>query len=138
VFWKGPHFVSSLHPREQSAAIRPAAGGVTCGPGESVTLEVSVTNTSATAWLREGRHGRGFVRLGAHLIGQDGTMLDHDYARASLPGDVPEHASASVALVLRAPDAPGRFTVRLDMVNEGIGWFAEGKSQTADVTLTVR
>jgi hypothetical protein len=43
-----------------------------------------------------------------------------------------------VALVLRAPDNTGHFIIRLDMVNEGIGWFAEGRSQTADMEMTVR
>jgi SAM-dependent methyltransferase len=137
LFWKGPHFLSSLHPRDQSARIRPAGSPLTCRSGESFTLTAEVTNTHATAWLREGRHGRGYVRLGAHLLDGEGRMIDRDYGRAALPHDMPLGAGATMTLSLRAPDQPGRYVIRLDMVNDGIGWFAEGKSATADVLLTV-
>jgi SAM-dependent methyltransferase len=135
LLWKGPYFISSLHPRDQSAMIRPAVRTVSCRPGESLTLDTEVTNTNATVWLREGRHGRGYVRLGAHLLGADGRMIDADFARASLPNDLPTHGRARVALALTAPATAGRYVLRLDMVNEGIGWFAEGKSETADVEI---
>ena len=102
-----------------------------------MTIDTGVTNTGATTWLREGRHGRGYVRLGAHHVSSDGRMLEADFARAALPCDLPRDGRAMVALTVTAPAAPGRYVLRLDMVNEGIAWFAEGKSQTADVTLDV-
>jgi SAM-dependent methyltransferase len=137
LLWKGPHFISSLHPREQSAEIRPAAASLSCAPGASVTLAVDLRNTSATAWLKEGRHGRGYVRLGAHLLDASGRQVAQDFGRASLPRDVPMHDGVRVPLVMQAPAAPARYVVRLDMVNEGIAWFAEGGSKTMDVELTV-
>jgi len=137
VCWKGPHFISSLHPRDQSATIRAAPAAVSCGAGAPFELEVSVANAGATAWLREGRHGRGFVTLGAHLLSADGAVLEFDYGRAPLPRDLVRGEGAALSLRLIAPAAPGRYTVRLDMVNEGIGWFAAGRSGTADVGLTV-
>jgi 2-polyprenyl-3-methyl-5-hydroxy-6-metoxy-1,4-benzoquinol methylase len=137
VFWTGPHFVSSLHPRDQSAAIRPARSEVSGGAGAAFILDVSVTNTGATVWLREGRHGRGFVTLGAHLISADGAVLDSDYGRAPLPRDLARGEEAALSLHIRAPGVPGRYVVRLDMVNEGMGWFAEGRSATVDVGMTV-
>ena len=137
LLWKGPHFVSSLHPRDQSAAIRPRASQVACGPGEPVTIDADVTNTGSTTWLREGRHGRGYVRLGAHLIGADGSMIDRDYARAAIPRDLARGERATVALALSAPASPGHYLLRLDMVNEGIAWFADGRTGTADVALRV-
>lgn len=138
LLWNGPHFVSSLHPRDQLARIQPAASSVTCRPGETFTLQADVTNTRATVWLKEGRHGRGFVRLGAHLLDGEQRVLNQDYGRGELPHDLPPGTRTGLALALQAPDAPGRYVIRLDMVNEGIGWFAEGQSRTADVTLTVR
>jgi SAM-dependent methyltransferase len=137
LLWKGPHFISSLHPRDQSAAIRPAVPAVSCRSGERVSIGANVTNTNATVWLREGRHGRGYVRLGAHLLGADGRMIDPDFARAPLPGDLHMHGRAFVLLEFTAPATPGRYLLRLDLVNEGIAWFAEGRSETADVSLDV-
>ena len=137
LLWKGPHFISSLHPRDQSAAIRPGVRQVSCRPGERVTIVTDVTNTNATTWLREGRHGRGYVRLGAHLLAEDGRTIDHDFARAPLPCDLPRDGRASISLGVTAPAGPGSYVLRLDMVNEGIAWFAEGRSETADVVINV-
>ena len=137
LFWKGPYFLSSLHPRDQSARIRPTDDVVACLPGEEHTVTADVTNARATVWLMESPHGRGYVQLGAHLLGADGRMLDLDYGRAALPHDMPSGAHARLTLRLRAPLTPGRYVIRLDMVNEGIGWFAEGRTETADIRLTV-
>jgi SAM-dependent methyltransferase len=137
LLWKGPYFISSLHPRDQSAAIHPGVRRISCRLGEPVTIDTDVTNTGATTWLREGRHGRGYVRLGAHLLGADGTMVDADFARAPLPRDLSRGEGATVALRATAPASPGRYLLRLDMVNEGIAWFAEGRSETTDVVLDV-
>jgi len=106
-------------------------------PGEPFTLAADVTNTGATVWLADGRHGRGAVTLGAHLLTAGGDLLDQDYGRAGLQGDIGGGGRAALSLDLRAPREPGQYLVRLDMVNEGIGWFAEGRSQVADITLRV-
>ena len=107
LLWKGPYFISSLHPRDQSAAIRPGVRQISCRPGEPVTIDTDVTNTGATTWLREGRHGRGYVRLGAHLLSADGTMVDVDFARAPLPRDLSRGERAAVSLRADAPRRPG-------------------------------
>ncbi len=138
LLWKGPYFVSSLHPREQAARIRPAVTRLVCRPGEPTTIETELVNTGATVWLREGRHGRGYVRLGAHLLDASGTMTELDFGRAELPHDIPLQGRARVTLAVQAPASPGRYVVRLDMVNEGIAWFAAAGSETADVGLEVR
>ena len=137
LLWKGPYFISSLHPRDQAAEIRPAVARLAARPGETASIEATLVNRGATVWLKEGRHGRGYVRLGAHLLDDGGATIEADYARAELPADLPMQASARVNLAVRAPQAPGRYTVRLDMVNEGIAWFAEGGSRAVDVGLDV-
>jgi hypothetical protein len=137
LLWKGPYFVSSLHPREQAAEIRPAVSALECRPGESASIEVDLHNLRATVWLREARQGRGYVRLGAHLLDENGRMLDFDFARAALPADVPLHGKVRIPLTFDAPSVPAGYVLRLDMVNEGIGWFEDVGSPTVDVALTV-
>lgn len=138
VFWKGPYFISSAHPRDQSAAIKPSLASLTCGPGEAFVIDTDVTNTNTTVWLKEGDGGRGAVRLGAHLLDGDGRVIDLNYGRAGIPRDMARGSSARLALRLCAPAMTGRFIVRLDMVNEGIAWFADENSPTADVILATR
>jgi SAM-dependent methyltransferase len=136
--WKGPHFISSVHPRGQSAAIHATARAVACEPGEAFGVTAEVTNTATTTWLAGGRHGRGAVKLGAHLLTAAGDLVEQDFGRAGLPRDVRDGDRVRLSLDLRAPQEPGGYLVRLDMVNEGIGWFAEGKSEVADIALTVK
>ncbi len=137
VFWKGPYFISSAHPRDQSAAIKPGRASLTCRPGEAFVIDADVTNTNTTVWLKDGQRGRGVVRLGAHLLAGDGRAIEQDYGRAAIPHDMARGSSARLELRLWAPGTAGRFIVRLDMVDEGIAWFAAENSPTADVTLMV-
>jgi SAM-dependent methyltransferase len=137
VFRKGPYPVTSLNPRSQRARIVPAKDSVRIGAGDSFSLAVRVTNLGETVWLRTGRHGRGFVRLGAHLLDASGRTIEHDYGRAELPGDVPEDRTVPLEIRLKAPHASGRFRIRLDMVNEGVRWFEQDGSAAGSVELIV-
>ena len=134
---KGPHKTTSLHPRAHQAVIRSFVTTVRTAPGEAFTAEAEVTNPTDTAWLREGRRGQGYVRLGAHLLAADGRTLDADYGRAPLPRDVGRRESARVSLALTAPRDPGRYRVCLDLVNEGTCWFAQEGSPTVSFDLEV-
>lgn len=137
LFRKGPWPITSLAPGAQGGSIVPRRTTLRARAGEACRLEVDLVNTAETAWLREGRHGRGYVRLGAQLFDAGGERLSRDFARAALPGDVPEGASATVTLDLTAPERPGRHVLRLDLVNEGVGWFEEEGSPVVDVALEV-
>jgi hypothetical protein len=138
VFRKGPYRITSLHPRSNLARIAPESGSVAARPGAAFTVAATVTNPSETVWLREGRRGIGYVRLGAHLMDAAGQQLDLDFGRIELPHDVPAGASVRLVLSLVAPKSPGRYGLQLDMVNEGICWFAQQGSPVADVRLDVR
>jgi SAM-dependent methyltransferase len=134
---KGPWPVTSLAPGHQGGRLVPRLTTLRAPAGGTCHLEVEATNTAETAWLREGRHGRGYVRLGGQLLDAQGGMLARDHARAALPGDVPEGASTTVVLEVDAPDRPGTYVLRLDLVNEGVGWFGEDGSAVVDVPLEV-
>jgi SAM-dependent methyltransferase len=137
VFRKGPYRVTSLHPRSHHARLRPQSSGFRVAPGAVFAVPVEVRNPTDTVWLTEGRRGIGYVRLGAHLHDAGGGLIDLDYGRAALPRDLRQDDAAFVSLSLSAPTAPGQYIVRLDMVNEGVCWFAQQGSPTADVALTV-
>jgi SAM-dependent methyltransferase len=134
---KGPWPITSLAPGVQEGRIVPHPPTLRARTGEACRLEVDLVNSAETAWLREGRHGSGYVRLGVQLLDGAGEILDRDHARAGLPRDMPEGASARVVLELAAPDRPGRYVLRFDLVNEGVGWFGEGGSRVVDVPLEV-
>lgn len=135
---KGPHMVTSLRPRSLRAEIVPGYATQDVSAGSYFDLDVKVTNPTETVWLAHGVRERGCVRVGAHLMTAEGLMLTLDYGRADLPADLIEKRSTSATLRLRAPAAPGRYVIRLDMVNERICWFEDRGSEIIDVALTVR
>ena len=137
IFRKGPWPITSLAPGALQGRIGPRRTALRARAGAPCRLEVDLLNTAETAWLREGRQGKGYVRLGAQLLDAAGKTLSRDYARAPLPGDVPEGAAATVALELTAPNRPGPYVVRLDLVNEGVGWFEAEGSDVVDVAFDV-
>jgi len=138
VFRKGAHPVTSLNPRTHLAEIRPVVSQVSSSVGEETRIVARVKNRTETVWLREGRRGSGYVRLGAHLLDEKRTMLDQDFGRTELPRDLTKGDSCTTEIVIRAPGKPGTYIVQLDMVNEGTCWFAQRGSPVADVRLDVQ
>ena len=65
-------------------------------------------------------------------------MLNRDYARAWLPTDVPPGGEVDVPIELSAPLEPGRYTLKFDLVSEGIDWFEACGSETTSKTIWVR
>lgn len=48
-----------------------------------------------------------------------------DGNRANLPAPVPQGGTATVALLVDAPAAPGPLVLVIDLVHEGTAWFSE-------------
>jgi hypothetical protein len=72
------------------------------------------------------------------LLDERGEMLNRDYARAWLPGDIPPGAAADVPIEIPTPENPGRYTLKFDLVSEGIDWFEACGSQPTTARLVVR
>ncbi len=56
--------------------------------GSSLTLTTEVRNLSTRPFRARTAQGRRLVRLGAQLVGSDGSLINRDHARAWLPGDL--------------------------------------------------
>jgi len=81
---------------------------------------------------------RRLVRLGAQLCAADGTLVDRDFARAWLPATLAPGARADVPIEIPTPGQPGRYSLKFDLVSEGIDWFERCGSDTTVKTLLVR
>jgi len=107
-------------------------------PGRPLHVRTRVRNLSARRFPAQASYGRRLVRLGAQLCTADGTLIERDYARAWLPHDVEAGGEADVRIEIPAPDAPGRYRVKFDLVSEGIDWFERCGSPTTTRSLWVR
>src|SRR5207244_12566920 len=89
-----------------------------------------VHNLSTRPFPAQATYGRRLVRLGAQLCDAAGSMIDRDYARAWLPETLAPGARARVTMDMTAPATPGRYTLKFDLVSEGIDWFERCGSPT--------
>jgi MoaA/NifB/PqqE/SkfB family radical SAM enzyme len=106
-------------------------------PGQTMALTTRVKNLSTRPFPAQATYGRRLVRLGAQLCGPDGALLERDYHRAPLPSTLEAGAAADVPITIRAPEAPGRYLLKFDLVSEGIDWFEKCGSPTTTKPLVV-
>jgi hypothetical protein len=99
-------------------------------PGQPVEIRTRVTNLSTRSFPARATYGRRLVRLGAQLCAQDGTLINRDYERAWLPAHLPAGETMEIPITVKAPDTPGRYQLKFDLVSEGIDWFEQNGSET--------
>ena len=139
VLAKGPQAFDSRNPRTLRAALSlPGGGGRLSGrAGSEASLALQVRNEGDTTWLHQELPAGGYVRVGAHLMSERRESLDWDFMRAWLPGPVAAGESAAVDARFHLPATPGRYLLRLDMVDEGVAWFEQHGSPVLEVELLV-
>jgi hypothetical protein len=88
-------------------------------------------NAGSTTW----HHGS--VRFGIQLLAASGSMIDKDYARQELPFTVAPGDSGIVSATIASPATPGHYTLKLDLVREGVSWFELTGSTPAVLPLQI-
>jgi radical SAM family protein len=105
--------------------------------GRPLRVRTRVHNLSTRAFPAQASYGRRLVRLGAQLCDEGGAQIERDFARAWLPQTVAPGGRADVAIEILAPERPGRYALKFDLVSEGIDWFERCGSPTTIRTLWV-
>ena len=105
--------------------------------GRQTTVRTSVRNASARPFAARASYGRRLVRLGAQLCTADGTVVNRDYERAWLPDTLEPGTVADIRITITAPEKPGRYALKFDLVSEGIDWFEACGSPTTMKTFVV-
>jgi hypothetical protein len=98
--------------------------------GQTLRVRTRVRNLSTRPFPAQATYGRRLVRLGAQLCDADGALLNRDYARAWLPDTLKPGAEVDVGIEIPSPEGPGRYTLKFDLVSEGIDWFERCGSPT--------
>jgi Radical SAM superfamily/Iron-sulfur cluster-binding domain len=106
-------------------------------PGAPVPITTHVTNLSTRPFPAQASYGRRLVRLGAQLCAGDGSLINRDYERAWLPSHLLAGATVEIPITVRAPEMPGRYRIKFDLVSEGIDWFESAGSPTTVKDLVV-
>jgi hypothetical protein len=110
--------------RARLAAVAPPAR---LPAGDRSALAVDVTNLGPASWPALGP-GPGLYRVGLayRWLTDDGRPLSGRGRNRFRPeGDVPPGATTRVNVILLPPTEPGRYVLELDLVEEGVTWFAD-------------
>lgn len=99
----------------------------------TTSLPLRVRNLCQRPFPATAPYGRRLVRVGAQLADAEGRPIERDYARAHLPDTIAPGQWIDLDFTLRAPDVPGEYRLRFDLVLEGVDWFENCGSE---VTLT--
>jgi SAM-dependent methyltransferase len=109
-------------------------GGVdTLRAGGAHDLRLSIVNESPLPWTE------GALRVGNHW--RDATsfeMLVQDDGRSKVAGPLAPRQRVSVPLTITAPGFPGDYICEVDLVHEGIAWFADKGNPTRTFAVSVR
>lgn len=87
--------------------------------GDWARIDVTVTNTSAVDWPAGPP-----LNVGNHWLAADGAVVAADDRRAAVPLPLAAGQAAVVRLDVSWPPPPGAAVVELDLVHEGVLWFA--------------
>ncbi len=105
--------------------------------GRQLTVRTTVRNLSTRPFPAQATYGRRLVRVGAQLCARDGSLVNRDFERAWLPGTLSPDASVNVEMTVTAPVEKGRYSLKFDLVSEGIDWFEACGSETTTKSLVV-
>jgi SAM-dependent methyltransferase len=104
---------------------------------ELFRARVAVRNAGDTLWLAARGLRRGDVTLGVKIIDETGTACDEFHGNPALPRAVAPNECCSVLIERRCPAKPGRYTLKIDLVDQHICWFEERGSTALYLPLVV-
>jgi 2-polyprenyl-3-methyl-5-hydroxy-6-metoxy-1,4-benzoquinol methylase/glycosyltransferase involved in cell wall biosynthesis len=99
------------------------------GAGESVYIPLEIENTGDTLWRVSRPARRGMVTIGIKIFDAHGKLVSETHGEPPLPRAMAPGETAQVVLKPRAPEAAGRYTIKIDLVSEHVCWFEERGSQ---------
>jgi SAM-dependent methyltransferase len=100
----------------------------------SVMLSIEIVNPTNTTWVQR---EVGAIRAGNHWLDAHGGMLVQDDGRALLPQTCRPGERCAIDLQVRAPAQPGQYLLEIDVVHEGIAWFADRGSPTVRLPVEI-
>ncbi len=123
-------------PYVYSAAIEAAGIPAEAVSGERMDLRVRARNESPGPWVLTSDEARG-VKLGVKLLDRNATWIDYDRHghRNQIvgPGE-----TLTLDVAIWAPQEPGEYELKLDMVDEHVTWFEDQGSIPLSQKLIVK
>ncbi|MFB2773087.1 glycosyltransferase family 39 protein [Pelatocladus sp. BLCC-F211] len=102
--------------------------------GETVKIPLMVKNTSNFVWKKAGTNP---VNLAYHWLDNNGKIIIFDGERTPLPGSLPVQGLVQLNATIKLPNQPGKYTIVLSMVKEGVAWFNDKNVKALEIPIEV-
>ena len=135
VAWAAPslRYAVQVNPAYSARFARPTITALLLAT--AYTFPVTMTNSGSATWTATGAAP---VSLSYHWHDEAGNTVTWDGVRTPLPKDVAPGESVTVQMDLIAPAKDGTYRLTIDLVREGVGWFAQfGGTAPAQVSVVV-
>ena len=106
-------------------------------PGQTFKADLLVRNAGDTLWLGGRFLRRGGVTLGVKIFDHAGRVTDEFHGEPALPRGIGPNESCTVTIERACPAMPGRYTLKVDLVDQHICWFEERGSTALYLPLVV-
>lgn len=133
-----PHQTVPLADADFRAELRAVEVPARVASKARVDVRVAVRNTGGAVWLARER-GLSPLQLSAanHWLDPSGNVVTNDDGRGALPHDLRPGEEAEINFAINGPRRPGDYLLEIDMLQEGVSWFALKGSKTLRVPVRV-
>jgi hypothetical protein len=99
---------------------------------------VAIKNAGDTLWLNGQTVRTGVVMPGLRIIDEEGRIVSELHGHPMLPRAVAPGQVVSLNIQCTAPEKPGSYTVKIDLVDQHVCWFEDRGSQPLVLSLEVK
>jgi hypothetical protein len=103
-------------------------------PGEDIKIPVHIQNPGTETWVSAGQ----FPVAVSYKWFRDGQMLVIEGERTALPSAIGPNQAADVDVRVIAPPDPGKYGLRLTLVQEAVAWFMLKSNTFLELPVTVQ
>ncbi|MDX6404836.1 MAG: hypothetical protein QOH70_2291 [Blastocatellia bacterium] len=106
-------------------------------PGAAFRVELKIENTGDTLWLAGRETRTGVVMPGVRIMDDAGSLVGEVHGEPPLPRAVAPGETVSLKIEHAAPQRPGRYTLKFDLVDQHVCWFEDVGSQAFTIAFEV-
>lgn len=107
--------------------------------GKQASLTIAVKNISRLVWIARERGASPLqIAAGNHWLKTNGDIVINDDGRGTLPWNLLSRSGRATRLSVNAPTKAGDYLLEIDMLQEGVTWFAARGSRTLRIPVTVK
>ena len=102
-----------------------------------LTLALVIRNAGDTLWLNGQTLRAGVVMPGVRVINERGEIIKEVHGHPMLPRALAPGQSLAIDIPCPTPSEPGKYTIKIDLVDQQVCWFEERGSQPLLFTVAV-